>query len=410
MKAEIIAVGTEILLGEITNTNAQYIAKKLANLGIFVYYQTVVGDNPKRLKEIYKQGFQRADLLITTGGLGPTQDDLTKEIAADYFQKKMIFDDFSWTKIQHYFMKRNVPLVEGNKKQAFFPEEAYIIPNSKGTAPGCIIEKEGKILILLPGPPSEMIPMFEEFVIPYLQKFQEEILVSKVVHVVGIGESQVEEQLEDIIKKQTNPTIAPYATKGEVRLRLTARSKTKEEGLALIEPIEKEIRKRLGVHVYGVNSTTLEEELVRLLLERKYTISLAESCTGGMICSRLVNCSGVSQVLIEGAVTYSNDAKKRRLGVKSETLEQYGAVSEETAREMAIGIAKAAQTDISLSVTGIAGPEGGSQEKPVGLVYISIYYHGKVKVRKCKFSGTRQQIRERVTIEALDWLRQELLK
>ena len=170
MKAEIIAVGTEILLGEITNTNAQYIAKKLADLGIFVYYQTVVGDNPKRLKEIYKQGFQRADLLITTGGLGPTQDDLTKEIAADYFQKKMIFDDFSWTKIQHYFMKRNVPLVEGNKKQAFFPEEAYIIPNSKGTAPGFIIEKEGKILILLPGPPSEMIPMFEEFVIPYLQK------------------------------------------------------------------------------------------------------------------------------------------------------------------------------------------------------------------------------------------------
>lgn len=410
MKAEIIAVGTELLLGEIINTNGQYIAKRLAELGIFVYYQTVVGDNPSRLRETYVQGFQRADLLITTGGLGPTQDDLTKEMAAEYFQKKLILDISSLERISDYFKGRGLPLTEGNKKQALFPEGSQILPNDHGTAPGCILEKEGKILILLPGPPSEMIPMFEHYVVPYLQGFQEGILISKILHITGLGESHVEDQLQDLIKKQTNPTIAPYAKQGEVRLRITARSSTEQEGLLLIQPVEKEIRKRLGIHIYGTDETTLEQEIVRLLLEKNKTLSIAESCTGGMICSRLVNYPGVSEVLLEGAVTYSNEAKMSRLGVAKETLKQYGAVSEETAQEMAIGIGRTAQTDIGLSVTGIAGPGGGSKEKPVGLVYVGIFYNGKVEVKKLQFSGKRQKIRERVTVEALDWLRQKLLQ
>jgi len=409
MKAEILAVGTEILLGDIVNTNAQYLAKRLADLGISVYHQSVVGDNPERLIEAYRLAFSRSDLVITTGGLGPTKDDLTKEVAFEYFGKESVVHEPSLKIIEGYFKKMNRPMVESNKKQAYFPEDVVILPNNNGTAPGCIIEENGKIVALLPGPPREMKPMFEESIVPYLNKFQQGVLVSKVLRVVGVGESSAEKMIEDILDNQTNPTVAPYAKDGEMIFRITAKANTKEEGLTLMKPMEDAIRSRLGNNIYGEGDTTLEYVLGEMLVNKKLTIATAESCTGGMVASSLINYPGISSVLMEGAVTYSNDAKINRLGVKAETLDKYGAVSSEVAAEMAIGIAKAAGTKIGISTTGIAGPDGGSEEKPVGLVYIGIYMNGQVKTEMLKLSGDRQKIRERATMQLLDLVRRELL-
>lgn len=410
MKAEIIAVGTEILLGDIVNTNAQYIARRLADMGILVYHQSVIGDNPKRLKEEYETAFKRSDIVIATGGLGPTKDDLTKETAGEYFNKKLILHKESLAKIEDYFKRMGKGINEGNKKQAYFPEGSIILPNAHGTAPGCIIDEGGKILVMLPGPPREMVPMLENQVIPYLSRYQDGILVSKVLKICGIGEGHMEEMIIDIINSQTNPTIAPYAKEGEVILRLTARAKDKNEAAALTEPVEKMIRDRLGENIYGVDDDTIESVTAKLLLNKRLTISTAESCTGGLIASKLINYPGISEVYMEGAVTYSNSAKRNRLGVKEETLIKYGAVSSQTAEEMARGIAITSKTDIGMSVTGIAGPDGGTKEKPVGLVYIGLYIKGEVKTLELNLSGDRQYIRQRTAIKALDWLRRELLK
>lgn len=409
MKAEILAVGTEILLGDIVNTNAQYLAKRLADLGISVYHQSVVGDNPERLLEAYRLAFSRADLVITTGGLGPTKDDLTKEVAFEYFGKQSVIHEDSLKIIEGYFKKMDRPMAESNKKQAYFPVDAVILPNNNGTAPGCIIEEYSKIIALLPGPPREMKPMFEESVVPYLKKFQQGVLVSKVLRVIGVGESTAAEMLEDILDNQTNPTVAPYAKEGEVTFRITAKASSEEEGKKLIGPIEVEMRRRLGNNIYGEGDTTLENVVGEMLVNRNLTISTAESCTGGMVAATLINYAGISSVLMEGAVTYSNEAKINRLGVLRETLEVYGAVSSEVAAEMAQGIAKTAGTNIGLSSTGIAGPGGGSDEKPVGLVYIGLYINGKVKTKKLNLSGNRQKIRERATMQLIDWLRRELI-
>lgn len=409
MKAEILCVGTEILLGDIVNTNTQYLARRLSELGIAVYHQSVVGDNRDRLKESYKQAFQRADIVITTGGLGPTKDDLTKEIAAEYFGRSLLLDNPSLNRIKDYFHKKGKEINEGNKKQAYFPKDAIILQNNNGTAPGCIIEEENKYLILLPGPPKEMKPMFEESVVPVLKKLSDVTFYSKVLRICGIGEGFMAEMIDDILERQTNPTVAPYAKEGEVTLRITAKAKNEEAAQGLIEPVEKQIRERLGNNIYGVGNTSLEEVVANTLIERNLTIALAESCTGGLIASKLVNCPGISSVFLEGAVTYSNDAKMRRLKVKAETLDKYGAVSEETAREMALGIQEAAKADIGISVTGIAGPDGGTPEKPVGLVYVGLCIKGDVKVKKLMLSGNREKIRNRTAIEALNWLRLELI-
>ncbi|MCB2290380.1 competence/damage-inducible protein A [Clostridium sp. CS001] len=409
MRAEILAVGTEILLGDIVNTNAQYIAKRLADLGISVYHQSVVGDNPERLLEAYTLAFSRADLVIATGGLGPTKDDLTKEVAFEFFGKESVVSEASLKILKSHFKDINRPMTENNLKQAYFPEDAIILPNNNGTAPGCIIEEDGKTVVLLPGPPREMKPMFEEAVVSYLQKFQQGVLVSKVLRVVGVGESSAAELLEDILDNQTNPTVAPYAKDGEVTFRITAKADTHEEGEKLIEPMEAEIRSRLGSNIYGEGETTLEGVLSEMLVNKKLTIATAESCTGGMVASVLINYPGISSVFMEGAVTYSNEAKISRLGVKAETLDKYGAVSSEVAGAMAQGIAKTAGTNIGLSTTGIAGPEGGSEEKPVGLVYVGLCINGEVKTKMLRLSGDRQRIRQRATMQLLDWLRRELL-
>ncbi|MBV7272141.1 competence/damage-inducible protein A [Clostridiaceae bacterium UIB06] len=411
MKAEILCVGTELLLGDIVNTNAQYLSKRLADLGIFVYHQSVVGDNSERLKEEFKAAFDRADIIITTGGLGPTPDDLTKETGAEYFNKKMILHEETLDKLKSYFIKTERDKLQGNNiKQAYFPEDSLILPNSHGTAPGCVIDENGKILIVLPGPPREMKPMFEDYVVPFLENYSNIVIQSKVLRICGIGEGLMAEQISDIMTENTNPTVAPYAKDWEVTLRITAKASTKEAANNLIIPVEDEIRQRLGLNIYGEGETSLEAVLGELLIKSNFTISTAESCTGGLIASKLVNYPGISSVFMEGAVTYSNDAKMRRLGVKSETLETFGAVSEETAREMAEGIAKTANTNIGLSTTGIAGPDGGTQEKPVGLVYVGLSINGITKTIKLQLSGSREMIRRRTTITALDWVRRELLK
>jgi len=408
MNCEILSVGTELLLGDILNTNAQYLGKRLSDLGIFVYHQAVVGDNPERLREAYKIAFSRADLVITTGGLGPTKDDLTKEVAFEYFGKESVLHEESFKYIEDLFKRSNRTMSDSNKKQAFFPKDAIVLKNNNGTAPGCIIEDKGKVLIMLPGPPREMKPMFEEAVVPYLSKFSDNILVSKVLRVFGLGESLAADMLGDLLDNK-NPTIAPYAKEGEVTFRITAKAKSQEEAKELIEPIEKQAREILGDNVYGEGDTSLEEVLGNFLVENQLTIATAESCTGGMVAAKLINYPGISSCFLDGVVSYSNESKVARLGVEEETLEKFGAVSHQVAEEMAIGISKTSGAHIGLSTTGIAGPGGGTEEKPVGLVYVGICYKGEVVTRELNLSGNRQKIRERTTMILLDMLRRELI-
>ncbi len=410
MIAEILAVGTEILLGNIVNTNGQYIANRLAELGINVYHQSVVGDNEERLKQAYDLAFKRADLVITTGGLGPTKDDLTKEVAFDYFTKESILYEDILKNIEGFFKRLNVEMGESNKKQAYFPKDAIIMPNNNGTAPGCIIESHNKVLAVLPGPPREMKAMFEESLLPYLSKFQDGVLFSKTLRIIGIGESQVEEMIEDIIDNSTNPTVAPYAKEGEVILRITAKAKNKDEAEKLVLPVEKSIRDRLGNQVYGEGETSIEEVLGKMLVDNNLSIATAESCTGGLLAGRIINYPGISAVFKEGAITYTNESKIKRLKVKKETLEKFGAVSSQTAAEMAQGIAKVTGTDIGISTTGIAGPGGGSEEKPVGLVYVGFYFKGEIKTKEFNLVGDRQRIRNNTVTRTLEWVRREILK
>ncbi|WP_040213764.1 competence/damage-inducible protein A [Clostridium polynesiense] len=411
MKAEIVAVGTELLLGDIVNTNAQYLSRELAALGISVYRQTVVGDNEERLLATFKDALSRCDLVITTGGLGPTDDDITKEIAAKFFNKELVFHEESWELIKGYFNKMEKEPGENNRKQAYFPKDAIILKNNNGTAPGAILkdEENNKTIIVLPGPPAEMERMFKESVFPYLKRFRSSVFVSKVLRIAGIGESEAADKIKDILQGQTNPTIAPYAKQFDTTFRITASAESEEKAEEMIKPVEKQIRDRLGENVYGEGEVTMEEVVAKLLIDKNLTISVAESCTGGLLASRLINYPGISQVFVEGAVTYSNEAKMRRLGVKESTLEKYGAVSEETAREMAEGIAREAGTDIGVSTTGIAGPGGGTEEKPVGLVYAGLCINGVTKVKKLNYNGSRERIRNRTTAFVLDWIRRELL-
>lgn len=409
MKAEIITVGTEILLGDILNTNTHYLSNELANMGVDVYYQITVGDNENRLLNQLEESFRRSDLVVLTGGLGPTQDDLTKEVCAKYFNLDMEFHQPSWDKIIEIHNKMKRTPTENNKKQAYFPVNSTILPNEYGTAPGCIMEKDNKTIIVMPGPPREMKPMFDNFVKPFLQKNSEDILKSKVIRIIGVGESKVENDLLDLIQKQVNPTIATYAKDGECTVRITAKGKTVEEVEKLILPVVKEIKNRFKETVYGEDETTIEDEVAKILVKNNLTISVAESCTGGMVSSSLINYPGISSVFMEGCVTYSNEAKMKSLNVKEETLNSVGAVSEQCAKEMAEGVAARHNTNIGLSTTGIAGPEGGSEEKPVGLVYMGIKINDKTIVKKYIFNGDRQQIRYRACKTLLNDLRLELL-
>lgn len=409
MKSEIIAVGTELLLGNIVNTNAQYLSQKLADLGIDVYYHQVVGDNLKRLSDTIKASLERSDLIITTGGLGPTVDDLTKEGVAEALGLKLLPDEASINKIKGMFQAMGRPMTENNLRQGYIPEGASVLENNNGTAPGVLIEKNGKVVIMLPGPPKELYPMFEEKVLPFLKARVNSTIRSKMLRVIGIGESAIEYMLKDIFSTQTNPTIAPYAKEGEVHLRITAKTDTLETAEALIAEMEEKVRAVLGENIYGCDDETLEMIVLRMLKERNLTISVAESCTGGLIAGRLTEVPGASSSFMYGVTSYSNEAKIKLLGVKEATLQSFGAVSSQTAEEMAAGVRRLIGTDIGISITGIAGPDGGSAEKPVGLCYIGIAIGDSVKAHKNLFNGSRNRIRWNASNKALDLLRRELL-
>ena len=410
MKAEIITVGTEILLGDILNTNCRYLSRELAAMGIEMYYQITVGDNEERLLKTLEESLNRSDIVICTGGLGPTEDDITKEVCAKYFGYELELHKSSLDAMIERFKHMNRVPTKNNEKQAYFPKEAYILKNDNGTAPGCIMEKEGKMIVVLPGPPKEMESMFENYVKPYLSKLTDDVIESEVLRIIGVGESKVENDILDIIDSQTNPTIATYAKGYECTLRITAKAKSVEEAKELIKPMSDEMKRRFGQSLYATGETSIEEVVAKMLVENNLKIAVAESCTGGMVSASLINYPGISSVFMEGCVTYSNEAKMKSLGVKKETLDVYGAVSDKCAKEMASGVAARYNTNVGIATTGIAGPGGGSDEKPVGLVYFGIYINGDVISKKYVFNGDRQQIRERATKTILNDLRLELLK
>ncbi len=412
MIVELVSVGTELLLGNIVNTNAQFLAEQCALLGLSVYHQVVVGDNEGRLAEVLRMALGRSDVVILGGGLGPTEDDLTKEVCAKVMGLELVEDLHTRKRIEEYLkggIFKEIP--DNNWKQAMIPEGAIVLDNDNGTAPGLIMEKDGKRVILLPGPPKELCPMFLNQVSPYLKKLQPDVIRSQMVKICGMGESQVEDKLLDVIDRQTNPTIATYAKTGEVHLRITARAADEEEAKRLIKPVVKEIRNRFGDFVYSVREDeTLEMAVVKLLLKYGLTVTTAESCTGGLLAGRIINVPGASEVFREGFITYSNKAKRKYLEVSKSTLKKYGAVSGQTAREMAAGGVFAADCDACVAVTGIAGPDGATEEKPVGLVYIATYMKKKITVEKYQFKGNREKVREQAVVKALDLLRRSILE
>lgn len=409
MRAEIISIGTELLLGEVVNTNASFIAQSLKEIGISVYNIDTVGDNPQRLYREIENAFDRSDIIITTGGLGPTKDDLTKEVVADFLGLEMILDENEVEKLKTYFKHRKNELNEGNMSQAYFPQGAEILDNPNGTASGCLINKNNKIIIVMPGPPREMKPMMKNFVIPYLSKLSSTYFARKIVNVIGVGESKMEEIVMPIIKEQTNPTVAPYFKEKGLTLRVMSCSHSEDRAKDMLIPVIKKIEDLLGEHIYAYGEDLAIEDVVgKYLIDNDITISIAESCTGGLLSSRLVDISGISKCYKAGYITYSNESKIELVGVRAETLEKYGAVSEETAIEMAIGCAKKSNSRIGISTTGVAGPNGGSQDKPVGLVYIGLYIDGNTYCKKLNFSGDRQRIRRFATNYAFDFLRRTL--
>ena len=374
--AEILCVGTERLLGEVVNTNASHISKKLADYGVSVYHHTVVGDNPQRLSEALELALSRSDLVVMSGGLGPTYDDLTKETVAAYFGLGMHTDKPTEEAIKKFFASRGKGLctmTKNNLKQAEIPDGAIAVPNPNGTAPGIIVEKDGKTVIMLPGPPRELCPLVDGAISDYLRKNTESLLVSHNLHIIGMGESAVEDALKELMTSSENPTVAPYAGDGETRLRVTAKAASPEEGEKLCgEMIEKIMSSTVGRFVYGIDVGSTEKALINALKEAGLTVSTAESCTGGLIAKKITDVSGASEVYMGSCVTYANEAKVKLVGVSEETLKKYGAVSEQTAKEMAKGVREALGTDIGISTTGIAGPDGGTPEKPVGTIYVGI--------------------------------------
>lgn len=406
MTAEIICVGTEILLGNIVNTNAAYLAEKCAYLGLSNYYQVVVGDNEQRLLETINTAKSRADVIFLIGGLGPTEDDLTKETAAKAFNVELVMDEEAKNNIVTILTNRGIDITNNNFKQALVPKDSIVLYNKNGTAPGIIMEEAGKVVIMLPGPPNEFVPMVDDQVVPYfLKKGTNDVIYSRVVKLVGVGESKVAEEISDLIA-MTNPTVATYAKTGEVHIRVTASAANDDEAKALVKPVVKKLKAMYPDNVYSTNADeTLERAVVELLSKNGLSITAAESCTGGLVCGKIVNVAGASEVFRGGYITYSNKQKRNVIGVKKSTLEKYGAVSEQVAAEMAKGVLEVSKADVAISTTGIAGPGGGTPEKPVGLVYIGCAVKNKVYVEKFNFSGSRNKVRESTVVAALSMVR-----
>lgn len=378
---EIISVGTELLLGDILNTDAQFLAQELAKLGFGVMHQSVIGDNHDRLLASLGQAAERSDIIILSGGLGPTPDDLTKEVACEFFSKELILHEESLERMTKYFKNKGLDMPESNKKQAMLPEDCVVFRNNNGTAPGLGMEKDGKHILLLPGPPRELKPMFTESAVPYLKQFSDKVIISHNIRTFGIGESAMSQEVEDLLDSE-NPTVAPYAKDGEALLRVTAMADNEEDAEKLCTPVIEEIRKRLSDYIYGIDYTCIEEAVVEMLKEKGLKLATAESCTGGLIGKRITNISGASSVFDCGIISYSNEIKHKILGVNEDDLKKYGAVSEQVAKQMATGVLKLSGADIAVSVTGIAGPLSDGTKKPVGLSYIALADKDNVWVKE----------------------------
>lgn len=411
-QAEIVTIGTELLLGQIIDTNSAYIGEKLASIGINVYRKTSIGDNETRLEECLREVLTRVDVVIATGGLGPTVDDVTKKVACKIFKKRLILNEILLEKVKNIFKQRNIEMPESNVSQALVPQGIEIIDNNVGTAVGLIFNEGNKILVILPGVPGEMKPMFEEGVIPYLRKNLkiENVIVSRVLKVWGLSESAVDEKIFDLFVKLSNPTIALLASFSEIKIRITAKANDEKCALTMISEVESQIKDRLGKYIFGKDDETMEKVVGILLVMRESTVSVAESCTGGLISHKLTNVPGSSKYFERGVVVYSNEAKVKLLNVPENLIKIYGAVSKEVAKSMAENIRKISNATIGLSCTGIAGPDGGSIEKPLGLVCISLATSQETITEEHRFMGKREIIKERASLSTLDLLRRYLLK
>lgn len=410
MDAEIIAVGSELLLGQIVNTNGRFLSQQFAEIGVNVFYHTVVGDNDQRLKKAIEIAESRANLIVFTGGLGPTKDDLTKETIARHLGKKLVLDVEALQSIQEFFSKKGRTMTENNKKQALVIEGSDVLPNLHGMAPGMVLTQNGITYMLFPGPPKEMEPMFLRFGGKKIQEKLEsqERIESKVLRFYGIGEALLETKIEDLLENQTNPTIAPLAADGEVTLRITAKDESKEKCEALISQVEGEILSRVGQFYYGSNQTSLIQELVKELEKRNMTISVAESLTGGMFQEQITTIAGVSQVFRGGVVSYATDVKAKVLHISEETISTYGVVSEQCAIEMATNVRTELDSDVGISFTGVAGPDQ-QEGKPVGTVFIGISYRdGRSHVEPLHLSGSREQVRIRTVKYGCHYLLRDL--
>ena len=403
--AELIAVGTELLLGNIANTDAQMLSQGLSALGINVYYHTVVGDNPERLRAAVELAKSRADLILTTGGLGPTCDDLTKNVLAACFGKELVYNQEAEERCRAFFQKIGREMTTNNRQQFYLPEGATVFQNDWGTAPGCGFEADGVHIIMLPGPPRECKAMFTYRAVPYLQSLSEGTIVSRTLKLFGIGESGMESLLREKMNAMTNPTLAPYAKEGECELRITAKADNEDAARALIAPVEKELRDLFGDKIYGADIPSLEAAVLALLKEKGLTLGSAESCTGGLIAKRMTDLSGASAVFRGGVVSYATEVKHTVLGVPEDLLEQYGAVSEPVARAMAQGCRKLCGSDLAVSVTGVAGPDPDDRGNPVGLVYVGIATPEGTHVRELHAGNGRERVRTAAAHNAFDLVR-----
>ena len=404
MNAEVLTIGTELLLGQILDTNALYLGKKLAGVGVNLYFKTTAGDNIERVKSALAAACNRADLIIITGGLGPTVDDITREAVAQFSNRPLELDNAALIKLEGLFKARGINMTDNNRHQAYLPKSATPIENNNGTAPGFILEYNSKIIAAMPGVPSEMYPMMEESVIPFIIKKMggvKEVIVSRSLRVIGLGESRADDMIQDLFRESKNPSIGIYAHINEIEVRLTAKAGSSEEALKLIDGLKEKVYGRLGEHIYGEDDETLEKKIGGILTGLGLTLSTAESCTSGLVAHGITNVPGSSAYYKGGINSYANSAKTDVLGVPKEIVEKYGAVSHECAHEMALAAARLFKTDCSISVTGIAGPDGGTAEKPVGLVYTGINIRGNVEVHKTNFPGIRENIRVRSAQTAL---------
>jgi nicotinamide-nucleotide amidase len=410
MTCEVVSIGTELLLGQIVDTNAAFLSRQLAAIGVQVLWRTTVGDNRERIVAALRSALARADAVITIGGLGPTEDDLTREAIAEVLGEPLEYDPELGEHLKQLFAARGREATPAQLRQAYRPPSATPIPNPYGTAPGLRIARERQWLFALPGPPNEFEPMVREQVVPFLaQRTKGEVIRSRVLRLSGIGEADAEALVQDLVRSP-NPTLAPLAKLGEVHLRITARAPSTDEAEQMIAQMERTVRKRLGAYIYGTDDTTLEQAVVNLLREHGQSLATAESCTGGLVSHRVTEVPGSSDVFVGGIVAYSNAVKQQELGVPQEVLAQYGAVSEPTARAMAEGVRARLGSHWGIGITGIAGPTGGTPEKPVGLVYIGLSDPTGTLVTRHLFLGDRQTVKWRASQVALTLLWRGILK